>query len=119
MKNFVQPGGTITAPAPYDRLSGQAALIGNLLCVAVTDIDEDDDGEWTVDGIYDLPKVGSQAWATIGAVVYWDDTNKRLTTVATSNTLVGAVMATVGNGAGETTGRVRLNGVARPAEAGA
>jgi hypothetical protein len=36
-------------------------------------------------GVFDITKVGSQAW-TVGAKVYWDDTNKRCTTVATDNT---------------------------------
>ncbi len=116
-KNYVQPGKTITAPAPYDRLSGQAALIGNLVCVATADVLSGEETEWDTEGVFDLTKVGSQAWATIGAVVYWDNTNKRFTTTASGNTLGGAVMKTTGAGAGETTGRVRLNGAARPAEA--
>ncbi len=117
MRNFIQPGSTVTLPAPYVRTAGQAALIGALLCVALSDVANGAEGEWGTEGVFDLTKVGSQAWATVGAVVYWDNTNKRLTTVATGNTLVGAIMKTVGNGAGETTGRVRLNGAARPAEA--
>jgi predicted RecA/RadA family phage recombinase len=63
-----------------------------------------------------LTKAGSQAW-TVGALVYWDDTNKRCTTVATGNLLIGAAIAAVDNAAGSTTGRVRLNGVARANEA--
>lgn len=117
MKNFIQDGDTITANAPYDRLSGQAALIGNLVGVAVNDTLSGAEGEWATEGVYDLTKIGSQAWATIGAVVYWDNTNKRFTTIVSGNTLAGSVMKTTGNGAGETTGRVRLNGSARPAEA--
>lgn len=117
MRNFIQPGDTITAPAPYDRLAGQAALIGALVCVALNDVLSGATTEWRTTGVFDLPKVGSQAWATVGAAAYWDNTNKRFTTVASGNTLAAAVMGTVGNGAGETTGRVRLNGGARPAEA--
>lgn len=117
MKSFVQEGGTITANAPYDRKAGEAALIGNLVAVAVNDVANGAEGEWKTTGVYDLAKVGSQAWATVGAVVYWDNTNKRFTTTATGSTLAASVMKTVGNGAGETTGRVRLNGAARPAEA--
>ena len=29
MKNFVQPGANLTLAAPYDRTSGQGALIGS------------------------------------------------------------------------------------------
>ncbi len=59
-------------------------------------------------GVFDLTKVGSQAW-TVGAKVYWDDTNKRTTSVATSNTLIGVATEAVAGGAGDTIGRVRLN----------
>ena len=50
----------------------------------------------------------TQAW-TVGARVYWDDTNKRCTTVATDNTPVGVAVEAVASGAGDTIGRVRLN----------
>ena len=59
-------------------------------------------------GVFELTKIGSQAW-TVGALVYWDDTNKRCTTVATANLLIGVAVAAVAGGAGNTTGRVRLN----------
>lgn len=57
--------------------------------------------------MFELTKIGSQAW-TVGALVYWDDANKRCTTVATANLLIG-VAAAVEGGAGNTTGLVRLN----------
>lgn len=117
MKNFVQDGDTVTLTAPYARTAGQGALIGNLFGVAVSDVANGVEGEFATTGVFDITKVGSQAWATVGAAVYWDNTNKRLTTSASGNTLVGSIMKTVGNGAAETTGRIRLNGTARPAEA--
>ena len=116
MKNFIQDGGTITAVAPYDRTSGQGALIGQLFAVAAFSVLSGAEGEWVTTGVFDLIKAGSQAWA-VGALVYWDNTNRRCTTVASGNTLIGVAMLAVGNTAGETTGRVRLNGTARPAEA--
>ncbi|KAF0124703.1 MAG: hypothetical protein FD152_2940 [Xanthobacteraceae bacterium] len=85
MKNYVQPGNTITLTAPYAVASGDALV-----------------------GVFDITKVGSQAW-TVGAKVYWDDTNKRCTTVATDNTLIGVAVEAVASGAGDTIGRVRLN----------
>jgi predicted RecA/RadA family phage recombinase len=59
-------------------------------------------------GVFDLTKIGSQAW-TAGAKVYWDNTNKRSTTVATDNTLIGVATEAVASGAGDTISRVRLN----------
>ena len=44
-----------------------------------------------------------------GDKVYWDNTAKEVTKTATANTLIGAAIDAVGGGAGETTGRVRLN----------
>jgi predicted RecA/RadA family phage recombinase len=58
--------------------------------------------------VFDLKKVGSQAWA-VGDKIYWDNTAKQATKTATDNTLIGAAIEAVGNGAGETVGRVRLN----------
>lgn len=109
MKNYVQPGDCIDLAAPYARLSGQAALIGLIFGVAQYDLANDEVGPFKTTGVFDLPKVGSQAW-TVGAIVYWDDTNKYLTTTSSGNTKVGAAVLAVGSGAGLTTGRVKLNG---------
>src|SRR5690242_15868780 len=116
MKNFVQAGDTITVPAPYDRSSGQGAKVGQIFGVCTGHALSGADVALKTSGVFDLTKAGSQAW-TVGALVYWDDTNKRCTTVATGNLLIGAAVAAVDNAAGSTTGRVRLNGVARANEA--
>lgn len=116
-KNFVQAGNTITVPAPYDLSSGAGAKVGQVFGVAQGDADSGDDVELMTVGVHDLAKKGSEAW-TVGALVYWDNTNKYCTTTATSNLLIGAAMAAVGSGSDETTGRVRLNGVTRADEAG-
>ena len=55
------------------------------------------------------PRSRSQAW-TAGAKVYWDNTAKRATNVASGNTLIGVAVLAVGAGADEVVGRVRLNG---------
>ena len=66
------------------------------------------DADGALVGVFDITKVGSQAW-TVGAKIYWDDTNKRCTTVATDNTLIGVAVEAVASGASDTIGRVRLN----------
>lgn len=109
MKNFVQAGDTLTLTAPYAVTSGQGALVGSLFGVAAGDVANGAEGEFKTTGVFDLTKIGSQAW-TVGARIYWDDTNKRTTNVATSNTLIGVAVMAVGSGASETVGRVRLNG---------
>lgn len=110
MKNYVQPGDTITFTAGADYSSGDGVVVGTLFGIACGDVANGDDGEIKTTGVFDLTKVGSQAW-TVGAPIYWDAGNSRCTTVAEDNPLIGVAVLAVGSGAGETTGRVRLNGV--------
>ena len=109
MKNYVQPGNTITLTAPYAVASGDGLLVGAIFGVATGTVAISEPVETALTGVFDLTKVGSQAW-TVGAKVYWDNTNKRCTTVATDNTLIGVAIEAVASGAGDTIGRVRLNG---------
>ena len=109
MKNFVQPGNTITLTAPYALASGDGLLVGSIFGIAAGAAALGDPVGIALVGVFDITKVGSQAW-TAGARIYWDDTNKRTTNVATSNTLIGVAVEAVAGGAGDTIGRVRLNG---------
>lgn len=109
MKNFVANGHAITITAGADIASGAGVLVGSLFGVAAGAIANGADGVINLEGIYDLVKVGSQAW-TVGVPVYW--TGSACTTTASTNKLIGAAVAAVGSGAGETIGRVRLNGAA-------
>lgn len=111
MKNFIQPGNLIFAAAPYDRLSGQGALIGSMFGVATNDTLNGVTGEWAVRGVFELTKTNSQAW-TVGAKIYWDDTAHACTTVAMSNTLIGVATEAVASTAGLVVGRVLLGIVA-------
>ena len=108
MKNYVQPGNTITLTAPYAVESGDGLLVGAIFGVATGAAVNGDSIEAALVGVFDLTKVGSQAWA-VGDKVYWDNTAKQATKTATDNTLIGAAVEAVGSGAGETVGRVRLN----------
>ncbi|MGS4947326.1 DUF2190 family protein [Meridianimarinicoccus sp. RP-17] len=108
MKNYVQPGATLTLTAPYAVTSGDGLLVGAIFGVAAGDAANGATVEAALTGVFDLTKIGSQAW-TVGAKVYWDDTNKRCTTVTTDNTLIGVAVEAVAGGAGDTIGRVRLN----------
>lgn len=109
MRNFVQPGAVITVPAPDVVVSGAGVLVGSLFGVAGHDAASGASLDLHVEGVFDLPKTGSQAW-TVGAPIYW--TGTACTTTASTNKLIGAAVAAVGSGAGETVGRVRLNGAA-------
>ncbi|MGC9418869.1 MAG: DUF2190 family protein [Rhodovulum sp.] len=108
MKNYVQPGKTITLTAPYAVASGDGLLVGAIFGVASGIAALGESVDTALVGVFDLTKVGSQAW-TAGVKVYWDKTNKRCITVATDNTIIGVATEAVASGAGDTIGRVRLN----------
>ena len=109
MKTYIQPGHAITLLAPYAVASGDGLLVGAIFGVASHDAASGAEVETQLTGVLDLAKVASQAW-TAGAKVYWDNTAKRVTNVASGNTLVGVAVLAVGSGADEVVGRVRLNG---------
>ena len=109
MKNYVQPGNIITLTAPYAVASGEGLLVGAILGVASGTAALGEAVETAVEGVYDLKKVASQAWAA-GDKIYWDNTAKNTTKTLTSNTLIGVATEAVAGGATDLIGRVRLNG---------
>lgn len=111
MKNFVARGDVLEITAGADIKSGDGVLLGSLFGVAAVDIANGARGNINLTGVYTLPKAPSQAW-TVGAAVYWDASEARCTTTASTNKRIGAAVAAVGSGAGETVGVVRLNGAA-------
>lgn len=110
MKNFVQNGDVISVLAPYTVASGQGVLVGALFGVAATDAGNGASVEIKREGVFDITALPADAGA-VGAKVYWDNTNRRMTVTAGSNTLVGA-LATA-KLASETTARVLLDGAVR------
>jgi len=103
MKNFIQTGDIIEVTAPYDVASGGGCLVGTVFGFAVTDAVSGAPVNVKRSGVFDHAKTSAQAW-TQGAAVYWDNSAKVLTTVSTSNTLVGAAAAVAANPSGS--GRV-------------
>jgi predicted RecA/RadA family phage recombinase len=109
MKNYVQPGNTITLTAPYAVASGDGLLVGSIFGLASGSAALGETVEAALVGVFDLRKVASQAWAQ-GDKVYWDNTNKEATKTDLGNTLIGVATEAVAGGAGDVIGRVRLNG---------
>jgi predicted RecA/RadA family phage recombinase len=107
MRNYIQPGNTLSLTAPYAVSSGDGFLVGNIFAVAACDADNGAPVEGTTVGVFDLDKVSAQAW-TAGAAIYWDNTAKLCTTTVSTNTLIGAAVEAAANPS--STGRVRLNG---------
>lgn len=112
-KNFRKSGGVVTLTAPSGGVvSGLLYVIGTLPVVALNTAAEGTPFEGATTGEWDLPKVGSQAWAQ-GAKVQWDAANTRCSTATTAGLFpIGVATVAVGSGAGDTIGRVRLNGIA-------
>jgi predicted RecA/RadA family phage recombinase len=109
MKNFVQPGATVTVTAPYALSAGDGALVGILFGIACgTYLNGATDAELLTEGVFDITALSTDtASGTAFVAAYWDNTNKRITTTVGSNTKVGVIVAAKING--DTTARVRLN----------
>ncbi|MBB5691944.1 DUF2190 family protein [Roseomonas alkaliterrae] len=110
MRNFVQPGDSLAVAVPYAGgvTAGQGVLVGALFGVAAVDGAQNAVIEAATQGVFDLTKEPSLA-ITAGARVFWDNTNRRVTTTATGNFSIG--IATAAALAADATVRVWLNRV--------
>lgn len=61
MKNYVQPGNTITLTAPYAVASGDGLLVGSIFGIAAGAAALGEPVETALVGVFDITKVGSQA----------------------------------------------------------
>ena len=117
MQNYVQKGQTLTVAAPYNVTSGGGVLVsgtGYVFGIAVNTQNLGDSMEIVTEGVFDLVKDAS-TFAN-GDYVYWDNTNKVVTSTATGNKKVGVAVLSQpsgvnasGGGSGDATVRVRLN----------
>lgn len=109
MKNYIQPGDVLDVTPAAEVLSGAGFLIGSgttgLIGVAIATIPANTIGSVRVSGVFELPKLGTDVVA-VGAQLYWDDINKRLTLTATNNSFAGWAVEAAGNGV--TTVKIRL-----------
>ncbi len=107
MKNFVQAGSNLTIPAPAIVASGGVVIAGEIIGIANGSAASGALVDLTTTGVFELPKVGADAF-TLGAPVYWDATPGLATTTATDNTRIGVAVAAAG--ASTATVLVRLSG---------
>ena len=110
MRNFVQPGDSLAVTIPYATgvTAGQGVLVGALFGVAAVDGAQNAVIEAATQGVFDITKQPALA-ITAGARLFWDDTNRRVTTTATGNFSIG--IATAAALAADATVRVWLNRV--------
>jgi predicted RecA/RadA family phage recombinase len=99
MKNYVQEGRTVTVAAPADVASGALVVVGAIIGVAAFDALQDADVEITTQGVFELPKVGTDVIGQ-GDKLYWDAAQSKLTKTAGagSKPLVGYATEAAGNG---------------------
>lgn len=106
MRNFIQPGKTLTMPAPAGGVvSGALIIIGKIFGVAATTAAETEPFDLDTGGVYELPKTAAEAWAA-GDEVY-ATAGGVITKTASGNTKVGVAAAPAANPSGS--GAVRLN----------
>lgn len=110
MRNFIASGNSLPVAVPYAAgvLAGQGILVGAFFGVAAVNGAQNAMVEAAAQGVFDLTKEPSLA-ITAGARVFWDNTNRRVTTTATGNFHIG--IATQAALAAEATVRVWLNRV--------
>jgi predicted RecA/RadA family phage recombinase len=117
MVNFVQDGQTLVLTAPYAVASGAGALVGRLFGVATDTYGNGVVGEFKMKGVFDLAK-DTSTFAE-GDKVYWDNSAKLCTSVATAHDIIGFCCPTLidgttakGGASGDATVRVYLPGIA-------
>jgi predicted RecA/RadA family phage recombinase len=104
MKNFIQPGNTVTFTADTAGVSsGDGVLFGSLFGVACTDADGGEEYEAQVVGVFSLAKDSSSIDA--GAKVYWSGRNCS----GSGSDLIGCAVEAAATD--DTTVKVRLNGI--------
>ena len=94
---YVMSGDVIDYVAGSAISSGQVLLVGVRVGVALADIANGATGAVAMEGVFTIAKLSTDVVAQ-GAALYWDNTNSRLTTTASGNTLAGYAFKAAGNG---------------------
>lgn len=95
--NFVQDGKRMTVTLGATLATGAGLLVGLTFGVVLSGGGSGDITELGIEGVWTLPKLSTDDVAQ-GVLLYWDDTNKRLTVTASGNTLVAKAWEAAGNG---------------------
>jgi predicted RecA/RadA family phage recombinase len=100
MRNYVQDGDRLQyANASGSTItSGSPVKVGTKVGIAVGDIPNNTTGVLAMEYVFTCTKATTDVIAQ-GAIVYWDDTAKKMTVTATSNNIAGYAQAAAGNGA--------------------
>ena len=107
MRNFIQPGDTITLKATTDTKSGDGLVVGSIFGIACNDALKDTEVEVKLTGVFQLNKVATEKW-NVGSLIYWNE-QKKLATLEQNNLLIGVAIADALNPS--SVGTIRLNGI--------
>lgn len=108
MNNFLQKGYSVDLPAPYAVNSGEGMLVGALFAVASKNALVDEVIAAETKGVFSLKALNTFTGAH-GVKVYWDNTARQVTGVASGNLLIGCLVEPKVNGS--LVASVRLNGI--------
>jgi len=108
MRNYIQPGNTLTLTAPAEIVSGAIVVVGSIIGVANGDAENGAPVDVDTVGVFRLPKVSALAIAA-GDKVYYDSATKLVNKTASGNTLLGVATEAAANPSPNVP--VRLNGV--------
>jgi predicted RecA/RadA family phage recombinase len=109
--SYQQPGEVLEFIAPTGGVAkGVGVIIGALLLIALDTVAQTLLFRGMAIGVHSVAKAASQAW-TEGQAVYFDNTNKWFSNVATVGFFrAGVAVEAVAGGAGDLIGKVRLTG---------
>lgn len=96
MKNYQQPGITVTVPSPGDINGGAVVVIGSLVGVAAGTVATGAPLDITTRGVFTLPKVATDVVA-VGAPLYLASGLITVDADGGSNPFVGVAVAAAGN----------------------
>ena len=88
MKNYIQDGQIIDFIAPSNTVAGTAYLINDIVVVAMLTVPAGQRCPMLCSGVVELPKNPSDTFQQ-GDLLYWDNTNKRLTRTQSGNKRCG------------------------------
>src|SRR4029450_6156702 len=86
MKNFAQPGNTVTLKAPRALKAGDGVVVGKAFGVSANDVAIGLDAEVSVEGVFSFKRTGGVT-LTEGAAVSFDETTQLV--VATGGKVIG------------------------------
>lgn len=102
MIDYTPSSGNVTAGdvIQLTDIASNTVEVGCSLGIAHVDIENNTKGALAVGGgVYDVVNLNN---AADYAIVYWDDTNNKVTTVSTNNAQFGAIVSGGGGGANTT-----------------